>query len=544
MKYELLVFLLILLGSELTGQTLDEGKEGKISYVTTQSIYVKFQSTENIAEGDTLYSKQEDKLIPVLIVKGTSSISCSCIPISAIKLSVADQVYSKPKIIKPKKSVPIVAETTLLPVAEKKDTIGGTKVQHKKKTQLISGRVSLSSYSNFSSEPANSQRMRYTFSLDALNIGNSKLSAETYMSFVHKLGEWTEIQQDVFNGLKIYSLALSYEFNKNNKIWLGRKINPRISNMGAIDGLQYELKLKSFTIGVVGGFRPDYMNYSFNSNLLEFGGYFGHDYSNRHGSMQTTVAFIDQMNNGNTDRRFAYLQHTNSLVKNLFFFGSVEVDLYKQTMNPVDSVLKDTTYKKDNSPNLTNLYLSLRYRPVRQLSLSFSFSSRQNIIYYETYKDIVERLLEETALQGYTFQVSYQPVNKLSIGMNVGYRDSKKDPRPSKNLYGYVTYSSIPGLNVSATLSVTILETSYMSGNIYSLGISRDLVNGKLYLGLNYRYVDYKFVSAGSNLVQNMGEVNLTWRILKKLSCSLNYEGTFEKANTFNRVYINITQRF
>jgi hypothetical protein len=544
MKYELLIFLLILLGSELTGQTLDESKEGKISYVTTQSIYVKFQSTENIAEGDTLFIKQEENLIPVLIVKGISSISCSCIPISTIKLSVSDQVYSKPKIIQPKTSVPIVAETTLPMVVKKKDTISDTKVQPKKKTQLISGRVSLSSYSNFSSETANSQRMRYTFSLDALNIGNSKLSAETYMSFVHKLGEWTEIQQDVFNGLKIYSLALNYEFNKNNKIWLGRKINPRISNMGAIDGLQYELKLKSFTIGVVGGFRPDYMNYSFNANLFEFGGYVGHDYSNRHGSMQTTIAFIDQMNNGNTDRRFAYLQHTNSLVKNLFFFGSVEVDLYKQTMNPVDSVLKDTTYKKDNSPSLTNLYLSLRYRPIRQLSLSVSYSSRQNIIYYETYKDIVERLLEETALQGFTFQVSYQPINKLSIGVNVGYRDSKRDPRPSKNLYGYVTYSSIPGLNVSATLSVTILETSYMSGNIYSLGISRDLVNGKLFLGLNYRYVDYNFVSAESKLVQNMGEVNLTWRILKKLSCSINYEGTFEKGNTFNRVYINLTQRF
>jgi hypothetical protein len=79
MKYELLIFLLILLGSELTGQTVYETKEGKISYVTTQNIYVKFQSTENIAEGDTLFSKQEDKLVPVLIVKVISSISCSCI---------------------------------------------------------------------------------------------------------------------------------------------------------------------------------------------------------------------------------------------------------------------------------------------------------------------------------------------------------------------------------------------------------------------------------------------------------------------------------
>jgi len=45
-------------------------------------------------------------------------------------------------------------------------------------------------------------------------------------------------------------------------------------------------------------------------------------------------------------------------------------------------------------------------------------------------------------------------------------------------------------------------------------------------------------------LTQNMGEFNLTWRILKKLSCSVNYEGTFEKARNYNLIYANITQRF
>jgi hypothetical protein len=386
--------------------------------------------------------------------------------------------------------------------------------------------------------------MKYTFAMVIKNIGDSKLSAETYISFAHKLGEWTTVQDDIFNGLKIYSLALNYEFNKHNTLWLGRKINPRISNVGAIDGLQYELKAGSFTIGAIAGTRPDYINYSINTSLFQFGGYLGHDFAGKNGSMQTTLAFIQQMNTGMTDRRFAYLQHTNSLVRNLYFFGSVEVDLYKQTMNPVDSVAKDTTYTKDNSPVLSNLYLSLRYKPVRQLSLTVSYSNRQNVIYYETYKDIVDRLLEAATVQGFIFQINYQPVKLLSIGVNAGYRNSKQDPRASKNLYGYVTYSRIPGINVAATLSATILETSYMSGKIFSLGISRDLVPGKLSGGLNYRYVNYKFFSGESTLNQNMGEVNLSWRIMKKLSCGLYYEGTFDKNSIFNRLYLNITQRF
>ena len=75
---------------------------------------------------------------------------------------------------------------------------------------------------------------------------------------------------------------------------------------------------------------------------------------------------------------------------------------------------QDSIFKQDNSPNLSNLYLSLRYRPIRQLSLSFSYSARQNVIYYETYKDIVGRLLEAATLQGYMLQVSYQFVKNIS----------------------------------------------------------------------------------------------------------------------------------
>jgi hypothetical protein len=544
MKYLIPVFMLFLSGLGLKGQTLYETNEGKVSYVTTQNIYVKFQSTENMAKGDTLFSKQDGVLVPVLIVQEISSISCVCIPISTQKFTVGDQVLSRQKETLQKTEDKNTA-SGLRAVAAGKDSIAAKKEQPKKRTQIISGNISVSSYLNFSNVTANSQRMRYSFSMIAQNIGNSKLSAEAYIDFVHKIGEWTDVQNDIFNGLKIYSLALNYEFNNHHRIWLGRKINPRIANAGAVDGLQYELKFGAMTFGVIAGTRPDFKNYSFNPSLFQFGGYLGHDLVTKKGSMQTTVAFIEQTNNGATDRRFAYFQHSNALLTNLYFFGSVEVGLYKKVMNPVDTIQKDTTYKKDNMPTLSNLYLSLRYRPVKQLSLSISYSALQNIIYYESYpKNVLEKMVEVASVQGFMFQVSYQPAKYLSIGVNTGYRESKKDPKPTKNLYGYVTYSRVPGINVSATISATLLETSYISGGIYSLGIFRDLVPGKLSGGLDYKYVSYKFVSGESKLVQNTADLNLTWRIIKKLSCSLYFEGTFDKNSIFNRVYINITQRF
>jgi len=140
--------------------------------------------------------------------------------------------------------------------------------------------------------------------------------------------------------------------------------------------------------------------------------------------------------------------------------------------------------------------------------------------------------------------LNFRPFKNISLGANAGYRLSKQDPKPSKNLYSYLTFNKVPWLNASATISATLMETSYISGSIYSAGISRDLVPGKLYGGLNYRYVQYKFQYAEAPLTQNMAEMNLNWRLMKKLTCSVNFEGTFEKKRNYERIYANITQRF
>jgi hypothetical protein len=539
MRLILPIILIMFSGFILEGQTIIQPEEGAVSFVTSQNVYVKFKSTENIAAGDTLYISQAGVQVPALVVTNLSSISCVCIPIISKQFAVSDKLFTRQKIKalpelkakeNPKQPVIVTppATTSVIPAID-------SAALHKPQ-QDISGRLSLSSYTDLSNTAAgNSQRMRYTFSLNARNISNTKLSAETYISFVHKSGEWSKVKSDIWNALKIYDLALVYEFNDHYRLWFGRRINPKISNMGALDGLQFEMKFGSVSIGVLAGSRPDYTDYSLNVNLIQYGAYISHDYTGKKGNMQSSLAFVEQMNHSATDRRFAYLQHSNTLVKNLNFFGTVEVDLYKY----------DTLNKKPaNTFNLTNLYLSLRWRVIKQLSLTGSYSARQNVIYYETYKSILEQIINPEVLQGYMFSIISSPIKYLSVGARAGYRYRKSDPKPSKNIYVYATYSRIPVLEISATLSATLLETSYISGRIYSLTISRDLVQGRFFAGLGYHYVDYHYFSTDSKIPQNMAECNLNWIIYKKLSLSLNYEGTFEKISHFNRLYINVTQRF
>jgi len=533
----LLFFFIFIL---MPGQQVKENLSGQVSFISTQNIYVKFKSTSGISAGDTLFVQKGGKIVPALLVKNLSSSSCVCIPLMQTTLSVADLVIAR--------VIPVAKETggyapvtvsTVIAVSEEvkdstkiKSTVGGVK-------QIIRGNISLNSYSDISNTVAdNSQRFRYTLSLNAGNIADSKYSFETYVSFKHKTGEWQEVQDNVFNALKIYSLALRYDVNKSTHFSLGRTINPKISSIGAMDGLQFEKTFNRFAFGALAGFRPDYMTYGFDFSLFQYGAFAAYNTKSSSGFSETSLAFMQQMNNSKTDRRFLYFQHSNTLVKNLNLFTTLESDLYELI---TDSLGNEQT---KNTFSLTGIYLSLSYRPGRNLSISGSYDARKNVIYYETYKTYVDRILENELRQGFRLQASYRITRDLTFGIQTGYRYLKSDPHPSKNLYGYFTYNQIPGVNLTATVSGTLLESAFLTGNIYSLSLSREFFKGKLQTSAGYRYIDNYLPENYINLIQNIGEVNLSWQVLDKMSFSVSYEGTFEQQDHYNRIYLQLRKRF
>ncbi len=130
------------------------------------------------------------------------------------------------------------------------------------------------------------------------------------------------------------------------------------------------------------------------------------------------------------------------------------------------------------------------------------------------------------------------------MGVNAGYRFRKEDPQPTRNVNGYLTYSRLPGIGASLTLTTTWIETSYLNGIVYGAGLSRNIVSDRLTGGIKYRYVDYFYRNSEMALIQNVFEANLSWTVYRKMSLSIYYEGTFEKEMPYNRLYINLSQRF
>ena len=165
----------------------------------------------------------------------------------------------------------------------------------------------------------NSTQLRYNYALDARNIGNSKFSVENYISFRHKIGDWSVVKNNVFDALKIYTFAVKFDPGKTTRLTLGRTINYRISSIGAMDGLQVEQKLGKVAVGAVVGTRPDYRDYGFNSKLLQYGGYLAFDTKSAESFSESSIAIMEQMNNMKTDRRFLYFQHSNSVLKTFTF---------------------------------------------------------------------------------------------------------------------------------------------------------------------------------------------------------------------------------
>nr|WP_319999006.1 hypothetical protein [uncultured Draconibacterium sp.] len=525
-----LLFLIFAVG-ETSAQESTNLMEGKVSYITGENIYVRFVSTDQIENGDTLFIRDEKGLSPALLVDHQSSISCLCSNLSEHTFKVDDIVFGRTN--KPVREV--VQPQPELPEKDVNEQVLITQEPTKEpsRTQDISGRLSMSSYSNFSDEGDNIHRFRYTLSAKASNLSGSKLSAETYVSFTHKLHQWDVVQENLNNALKVYSLALKYDINESATVWAGRKINPRIANVGAIDGVQFEYKFKNMFAGIVGGSRPDHQDYGYNFDLFEYGAYVGQSAKTENGFVQSSLAFFEQRNTGNVDRRFVYMQHTNSAIKNLTLFSSLELDLYK---------LKND--KPTNTVSLTSLYFSARYRFSKRLSVFGSYDNRKNVIYYETFRNYADEILQQASRQGVRARINYRPVNGFIVGASAGTRFRDEDPRPTKTLNGFATWTKVPTLNASLSISANLMQTSYLDGQVYGARLSKNLVSGKLYTMLHYRWVDFKYVNTLTNLQQHIGELDLSWQFSKKLYISANYEATFQEQQLFNRLYLNLRIKF
>jgi len=530
------ILLVVMIYSMYAQETSREQIIGKVEYISSQFTYVNFENTKGIEEGDTLFIYSGNKLMPKLVVKSLSSRSCAAISILG-KVSKGKEIIALiennnvDETVNPKLNENIVLQDKEIMPKETTSNYG----KFRKSNQGIYGRFSLSGYSNLSNEKNREdyQNWRYSLSLNTDKINGSRFSFSSYITFRYRADEWNYVKSNFGDALKIYNLAVNYSLTQKTNFTLGRKINRKISNIGAVDGLQFETEYKSFSIGAVVGSRPNFSDYGLNINLLEIGGYINRTDSLGKGAMQNTISAFQQMNDNTTDRRFIYLQHSNNIFSKFNLFSSTEIDLFKKENG-----------NNTNDFRLTSFYINARYSPARWISTSASYDARKNVIYYETFKNYADQLIESALRQGFRFRVNLRPIKYVFLSMYTGYRFRDDDIKPSRNFGTSVTHSRIPYINLSANISYIKLNSSYLDGNILGLRLSRDFWNGQIYGTLGYRKVDYTFTTTESKLQQNIFMIDLSTRLSKTMSFSISFEGTYEDKASHSNIYANFTKRF
>lgn len=540
MKHCLVSILIILFSLPVFGQDDNiDSKHGVVTFKASENIYVRFPDTGGINVGDTLYVSKAGILSPCMIVSQKSTSSCICFKLRDCKIEVEDSVVfqkikkSKEKIKDEVNNPETINDEEDLDeedLGNQNDTTPEEDIHPAENTytQKIRARASAATYSNLTNQE-NSDRHRtlLRFSINADHINNSKLSFESYINYRKNFieGELPADYQTSF--VNIYNLAATYDIDSTMSISFGRKINRKISSIGPIDGIQVDKYFGKFYAGAVAGFKPDISGFGFNSDLYEFGGYIGHHNSSNSIYSMTTIGILEQHNGGPVDRRYTYLQHSSTLWRKVSFFTSAEVDIY-DNINGVTS----------SKPRLTNLYLSTRYRVNRRLSFSLSYDARKRIIYYETLRTEVERLLaDDEQRQGVRGRVNFRPFKYINASVSYSKRFQSDNQNKSDNTNATLSHSKLPVISGRFSFSINMNESNYLTSKIMSFRYSRSLINRNLQGDFYYRIVNYNYGSSDFDSSQNYYGANLSLRLTKTLRLSI--LGELSTRDTDQRIRIN-----
>lgn len=497
---------------------------GKVTFISSQYAYIRFESTGGISPSDTLYDFSN---LPAAVVSFMSSSSIASKPLK--QLQIGDSVFALISIQDEVKINQIDSVQLTDSVFRPKTIINQSDGRKELKTKLYQLKISGQSYGDLN-DFDKTTRYRYT-----LNYSNEKFlgfnsSFASYLIFNMNQSK-TSRGNKLSDNLKIYQLEIETNLNEKNQLKVGRGLNKYLYSIGSIDGVQYQTSLENTTLGVILGSRPDYTNYWFNFNLLQAGIFLYRTDSILSSQMENTFGFIEQTNKLKSDRRYLYFQHRNSFIPSTNLFFSSEVDFFQVNKGIISKKL-----------NLTSLYGFINIRLHRNFNINISYDSRKNVYYLESFKNTIDTLLENEMRQGFRISAFIRPINFLFMNIFYSQRETAKDKKASNN-YGITVGSSlVPIIKSSLSLNFNQYNTSFVRGNNYSIYLSKNILDN-LFMTTNFRLYEFKNVQIERLIVDRFLEFGFFWNILRSLSLSLNYE---QKLNNEKSRYLmlDITTRF
>lgn len=525
-KFAFLFFAFLAFGT-LKSQIKKAVLTGEVTYVTSLSAYLKFNDNTNISVGDTIYSKINNREVAVLIVSAKSSTSCVAQIIKGATVVMGQIVIAHPaetqEITDPEAEKIVPALTVVAPTEAPKEKAYPER-------NNVTGRVQVSNFSNFAiSSNTKNSRQTASLQLKVKEAGVPGLSAEFYANYwLVNPSPPSEIQTSS-SMLRIFNLALHYQFKSGGGITVGRKYSNNLASVGSIDGVQVEKTFKNFYVGAIAGFRPDLIKFSFNSDLFQYGAYAGFKNEKSTYASTTTFGFIQQFYTGITDRQYAALQHDGYVGKFNFFLSS-ELDLY----NPLSNTLR-----------LTSFYLSARYRITKNANFMLSYDTRKSIVYYESdYATINQYPFDDIGHQGLRGRLNFSISRKLNGGIAANYRFQSNNLNRYSGYSAFVTYTKNPTKSrINIAINYNTSKSTHML--VPSINYSTGVFKSKLRFNAFYRFQNFSYINWDIKDVNNhIFGLGLSAEVFKNFNLNFFSEYSITSTGDYARINLALSYRF
>jgi len=473
---------------------------GTVTFLSGDNAYIRFESTTHITIGDTLFS--DGKPCLQVIQKSSFSTVCKAL-LGADCTPKIDDRYTHQK-LKPRvkeapdrkpdtgkntdrKAVPTgVDSSSITPI----DSNALPPKNRFKLPVLAAGerryaRISAAYNGVVSPDTSRGGYLRsvYRAQVDWERIQGTPFSVEGYVQYQEYgslLGRDAEVSSRPARW-NVFNAALLYDNQKSFSASVGRRVNRKISSIGAIDGVQMEARHKGLFLGAIAGYRPNYNTFGIDLDRFQYGAFTGWEGSGESSHTSLTTGFIEQTLNGQIDRRYMYFQGSHR-VGSLYLFSSAQADLYANFDTASAQQLFD----------VKQFYISARYRWSSQFNIFASYDSRERIIFYETFDTEVEQLLADAnARNGWRVRLQWMPWSFLRLNGSYNYRIEKSTSNYSDNIQLSASFYDLPWTGGTLILLGQRNTSRYLNSDIATVRYARNLGRGGPQLMAYSRYLNY-----------------------------------------------------
>lgn len=397
----LLFGFLILLSDILRAQDSTVAATARITYLTASSAYIDAGTERGIREGLRLEVVRNDSVIAVLqaaYVSGQRS-SCSILNRTA-ELAVGDLVrFSPAAVAAPPETIPppvVAAAPTAAPRSGRASREG------------LRGRIGVRYLvTRQASGDARFSQPALDLRLDG-PLGGSGFSLGLDLRARRTTSTWADGTSSEDGSYRLYDLSLTWNRTGSPvRLTLGRQFSAAFASVSFFDGLKAEYLKPRWSAGLFGGTQPDPVNFSFATDVQEYGGYL--QFRNGPGGSthwSLTGGAIGSYVRGTVNREFLFLQSS----------------LYSKAFSGY--VTQEVDYNRDwkvsaGEPTLapTSTYASVSLRPLESVTLRGGFDNRRNV---RLYRDFVnpETQFDDAFRQGYWGGVTLRPFHGYQVGLD------------------------------------------------------------------------------------------------------------------------------